>query len=134
LAYNKGGEMLKNIRNRLWLMAERDYALADRDYRDAAKRRNKSKAKLIKLMEKAGLDPGEGESVYAEGDILKVRYTHSAGRVTMDAASRDRLFADNPQIDRTRYEKVSRSAYSFSAEVLPGAVIEAADADEEEAA
>jgi len=122
--------MLKNIRNKLWLEAEREYARADGDYRDADKRRKSAKAKLIKLMEKAGLNPQVGESVFAEGEVLKVRYTCSAGRVTMDAATRDRLFSDHPNIDRAEYEKQGKDSYSFSADVLPGAVIESADEQE----
>lgn len=122
--------MLKNIRNKLWREAERQYALADRDYRDAEKRRKDAKGRLIKLMERAGLDPDVGDSVFAEGDILKVRYTHNAGRVSMDKAARDRLFSDHPEIDRSEYEKQGKDSYSFSADVLPGAVIEAADEQE----
>jgi hypothetical protein len=125
--------MLKNIRNKLWLEAEREFALAEADERDAKQRKNKSKARLIKLMEKAGLTPAEGDSVYAEGDVLSVCYTHLAGRVTMDAASRDRLFADFPKIDRTEYEKQGRPAYRFVAKVLPGAIIEVAESETEAA-
>ena len=113
-------QSLRNIRNKVWRKAEREYALADRDYRDAKDRRDRAKSVLTKHLER--LAPAVGESVYAEGEVIKARLTLSAGRVTMDAKSRDRLFAEHPEIDRTQYEKHGTPYYSFSAELLPGAI------------
>lgn len=116
--------MEKQIRNKSWREAEREYALADADYRDAEARRKAARAKLEKLMEAAGLVPPVGESVYAEGDVLRVRLTMSAGRVTF---LKDKLFEDHPEIDRADYEKVGKPSQSFHADVLPGAVVDRAD-------
>jgi len=127
-----GKQTLRQIRNKVWRKAEREYAVADADYKDAKGRRDKAKAVLTKHLER--LDPGVGESVYAEGEVIKARLTMSAGRVTMDAKSRDRLFTDHPEIDRTQYEKQGAPYYSFSAELVPGAVVLVVDDAEQEVA
>jgi len=123
--------MQKTIRNKKWHEWEREYAFADAQYQRAAKVRAQAKDKLIDLMGKADLIPPEGESTFAEGDVLRVRLTMSKGRTSFD---KELLFSDYPNISRDEYETVGKPSMSFKAEVLPGAVLNAHDEEEEVAA
>lgn len=119
--------MEKVIRNKAWREAEREYALADADAREADRRKSVAKAKLMKLMSDAGLEPELGSSVYAEGDVLRVCLTLRNGRVSFD---KEALFRDHPKINRAKYESEGTPSLAFKADVLPGAVLDAVESEE----